>query len=367
MLLARSTAKRDPIRWWGNKRLKTRTRHSHNTHNSHSNIRSRLTSHSIPAAWIMSLCLYGSIMAYGPHTFAYPAQLNWQEKIKTQRVASDAFNGRRAGAIGCRRKCRRGKSRECGCDWETGSLLLAFVDLLLFLLSLLLLLSLYPLPLLFLLLLLPMLSLIIPLRLLFLLLLILLLLLHVLLIHFPMFFCFAALSATLGLPASPTLLLPQLPLLSTSPTPSLSHYTISRLHFLPVMRVLQQPRTRPLITKALTTCCRHQPTRLAVSQSVKQSRSTIVCGSTCKCGKWRGWLHNCSRQSATAAAAVGNAGNSAACIQSCQSICFRSFQFASWAKHEIKCKSNRRQVAALAVSGQLLTAGNINVNRLHFS
>lgn len=171
---------------------------------------------------------------------------------------------------------------------ETGSLLLAFVDLLLFLLSLLLLLSLYPLPLPSLLLLLPMLSLIIPLHLLFLLLLILLLLLHVLLIHFPMFFCFAALSATLGLPASPTLLLTQLPLLSTSPTPSLSHYTISRLHFLPVMRVLQQPRSRPLITKALTTCCRHQPTRLAVSQSVKQSRSTIVCGSTCKCGKWRG-------------------------------------------------------------------------------
>lgn len=41
---------RDPIRWWGNKRLKTRTRHSHNTHNSHSHIRSRLTSHSIPTA-----------------------------------------------------------------------------------------------------------------------------------------------------------------------------------------------------------------------------------------------------------------------------------------------------------------------------
>lgn len=224
-------------------------------------------------------------MAYGPHTFAYPAQLNWQEKIKTQRVASDAFNGRRAGAIGCRRKCRRGKPRECGNDWETGSLLLAFVDLPVFLLSLLLLLSLYPLPLPSLLLLLPMLSLIIPLHLLFLLLLILLLLLLSCMSYlssFPYSFCiacFAALSATLGLPASPTLLLPQLPLLSTSPTPSLSHYTISRLHFLPVMRVLQQPRSRPLITKALTTCCRHQPTRLdsrSVSQSSSHARQLCV-------------------------------------------------------------------------------------------
>lgn len=94
-----------------------------------------------------------------------------------------------------------------------------------------------------------------------------------------MFFCFAALSATLGLPASPTLLLTPLPLLSTSPTPSLSHYTISRLHFLPVMRVLQQPRSRPLITKALTTCCRHQPTRLdsrSVSQSSSHARQLCV-------------------------------------------------------------------------------------------
>lgn len=205
------------------------------------------------------------------------------KKIKTQSAASDAFNGRRAGAIGCRRKCRRGKARECGSDWETGSLLLAFVDLLLFLLallsllSLLLLLSLFPLTQLHLLLLLS------PL---FLFILLFLALsaalnsvaasasLHLLLLQFSMFLLHLLLTLLCLLPLllllSLLLLLPLLHLLPMLPL----FLIIQSLDCtsLPVMRVLQQPRSRPPITKALTTCCSRRPTCLG-SRSVSQSSS----------------------------------------------------------------------------------------------